>query len=82
MDLDLFRQWLLDNKGLMKKSAGDVVSRVKRVNKLIHLEPHTSYEGIVMILEKNEEFSKLSTFVKPQLKHSIRMYKEFIQESK
>lgn len=81
MEFDLFKHWLMYDKGLMKKSAGDIVSRVKRVNKLIDIEPSVSYESIVISLENNEEFRKLSTFVKPQLKHSIKLYKEYIQET-
>jgi hypothetical protein len=82
MEFGLFRKWLEDYKGLKQKSAGDVISRLKRVNKLIEVDSAAPYEKILLSLENNEEFKNLSLFVKPQLRQAIKLYKEFIQEIK
>ncbi|WP_273125257.1 hypothetical protein [Bacillus weihaiensis] len=80
MELDLFKQWLESNRGLKERSARDVVSRVRRVDKIIDSDLKESYETIVESLDNNEEFNKFSTYVKPQIKRAIKLYKEFIDE--
>lgn len=76
----LFKQWLEEHKGLKERSARDVTYRIKRVEKL-DVDLEDSYEHIVENLDKNEDFNQYSTYVKPQIKRAIKLYKDFIQEN-
>ncbi|MDR6125205.1 hypothetical protein QFZ87_004802 [Bacillus sp. SLBN-46] len=81
MELDLFKEWLEKNTGLKGKSVRDVISRLKRVEKIIDLNLNATYEQILEELDKNEEFSNLTTYVKPQIKRAVKLYKKFVQEN-
>jgi uncharacterized protein YabN with tetrapyrrole methylase and pyrophosphatase domain len=81
MDLDLFKDWLAKNTGLKGKSVRDVISRLRRVEKIIDLNLDATYEQILEELDKNEEFSNLTPFVKPQIKRAVKLYKKFVQEN-
>lgn len=80
MEIDLFREWLINDRGLKETSAKDVVSRLRRVDKIIEFNRDESYESIVESLDVNEEFNKFSTYVKPQVKRAIKLYKEFVEQ--
>lgn len=68
--------WLKEKKKIGNKSAHDYVSRVKRA-KLIE-----SFERVndlyIKNLEDNCEFISLSTSVKSQIRRSLRLYIEFL----
>lgn len=82
MELDSFKEWLINEKGLKTRSARDVASRARRVNKVIDIDINSPYETIVATLDKNEEFNKFSVYVKPQIKRAVKLYKEFQQKKK
>lgn len=66
------RDWIIKEKGYGTKSAGDVLSRIKRAQTLCGKENFSLEE-----LEKNKEFSKLSVSVKSQIRTAIRIRDEF-----
>jgi DNA (cytosine-5)-methyltransferase 1 len=77
-----FRVWLREIKSYTDRSAGNVVSRLKRVRKLIG--PAMRFNetiDIVHALEKTPEFSRFSPSVKSQLKRAIYLRSEFARRS-
>lgn len=73
-----FRVWLRETQLYTERSAGNVVSRLKRVRKLIG--PVTRFNetlDAVHALEKAPEFSRFSPSVKSQLKRAIYLHSEF-----
>lgn len=76
--MDDFKQWLTKVKGLSDKSAGDVLSRYKRVQKLYPFKAKEKESKILNGLEECAAFNKLSPFIRSQLKRSIRLYREFL----
>ena len=76
MELEKFRKWLIEVIGYKKKTAGDVVSRIHRVRKMINLPEQI--EPILMFqLQQNEDYRKLSHSVKSQLKKALLLLSEF-----
>ena len=70
-----FTDWLMKEKGYTSKSARDVLSRLKRVQKLLNTEnlPENCVDKLNMI----SEFSQLSFSVKSQLRRSVQLYTEY-----
>jgi hypothetical protein len=81
MNLDLFKDWIENNTGLKGKSARDVISRLKRVEKMIDINKFSTYEEILKELDENREFNTLTTYVKPQVKRALKLYIKFAQEN-
>jgi DNA (cytosine-5)-methyltransferase 1 len=73
-----FRDWLREKQCYTDRSAGNVVSRLKRVRKLIGpvMRFHETLDA-VLALEKVPEFARFSSSVKSQLKRSIYLHSEF-----
>jgi hypothetical protein len=63
-----FIEWIIKEKGYSDRSARDVVSRVKRANKICGKESFTLKE-----LEQNKEFENLSVSVKSQIRCAVRI---------
>lgn len=78
MDYIVFKQWLQDEKKMSTRSATDVVSRCKRINKMIDEE--NIDENTISILIDMEAFANMSTFIKSQLKRAATLYLEFSKE--
>lgn len=72
-----FKEWLMQNKKMKHRSARDVISRVKRVSKYVNVKMNVDDSDLVNLLEKNSEFSKLSKFVRPQMRRALILYREF-----
>ena len=72
----MFKEWLIEEKGIKKKVASDYMSRLNRVQRL------TGSNSISLAtlneLEQNEEFKKLSRSVKSELRVTIRRYVEYL----
>lgn len=75
MNYSYFKNWLLNSKNFTERSAKDVISRYKRVCRILQTEEITK-ESLVK-LSKIEEFDKNSTFIKSQLKRAISLYLEY-----
>ncbi|MFT8320405.1 MAG: hypothetical protein ABF649_05805 [Bacillus sp. (in: firmicutes)] len=76
---ELFKGWLENSKGLKRESVSDVLSRIRRVEKL-DVNVDIPFEKIIETLYNNDEFSNFNEYVKPQIKRAIKLYKEFIEE--
>jgi len=77
MNWDEFRNWLIQTLGFKKKSAIDVVSRVKRISKFIDIDSKIDQEDLRNQLNDNIEYSALSKFVRPQLRRAALLYWQF-----
>jgi DNA (cytosine-5)-methyltransferase 1 len=75
-----FRAWVRETQCYTDGSAGNVVSRLNRVRKLIGplMRFHDTLNA-VHALEKVPEFSRFSSSVKSQLKRAIDLHSEFVR---
>ncbi len=80
MDYLVFMQWLQDEKNMSVRSAKDVVSRCKRINRMT--EEEDIDEKTVSVLIEMEAYDNMSSFIKSQLKRAATLYLEFIKEGK
>lgn len=69
-----FREWLLSNTKYSDAAINDVVSRMKRADRMM---PWNSSETYLYYLEKNEDFSKMSVSVKSQIRKAVKYYIAF-----
>lgn len=76
-----FYEWLITQKNLKANSAGDVLSRVKRVNRSVSFS-RISHDRALEKLVVSEDYLSASNFVRPQLKRSLKFYFDFLRESK
>ena len=72
-----FKMWLHNNKDLSENAQGDVVSRLRRVNRILHVRdtPDAHY---IVDLEQSEGFQAIKPSVRSQLKRSVALYSEYI----
>ena len=63
-----FKDWIIKEKGYGDKSASDVISRVKRAQKLCEKEDFSNSD-----LEESKEFLSLSLTVKSQIRNAVRI---------
>ena len=78
MDYVVFKQWLQDEKNMSIRSATDVVSRCKRINRM--MEDEDINDRTVSILIEMESYDNMSSFIKSQLKRAATLYLEFSKE--
>lgn len=78
MDFDNFFDWLMNEKKLSKRSAKDVVSRLRRA--LAMVETEIIDETSLTKLNSSQRFDECSMFIKSQLRRSITLYNEFCVE--
>lgn len=78
MDYVVFRQWLQDEKNMSSRSATDVVSRCRRINKMT--EKENIDDNTVATLIEMEAFDSMSMFIKSQLKRAAALYMEFVKK--
>lgn len=73
-----FRHWLLRTQHYTERSAGNVLSRLKRAHRLIGSGKHfTDPRDEVHALQKSSEFCRLSTSVRSQLKRAVLLHSEY-----
>ena len=80
MDYVVFKQWLQDEKNMSIRSATDVVSRCKRINRMMEDED-INYRTVSILIEM-ESYDNMSSFIKSQLKRAATLYLEFSKEVK
>lgn len=80
MDYVVFKQWLQDEKNMSIRSATDVVSRCKRINRMTEKEDIN--DKTISILIEMESYDNMSSFIKSQLKRAATLYLEFSKEAK
>ena len=80
MDYVVFKQWLQDEKNMSIRSATDVVSRCKRINRMTDEEDIN--DKTISVLIEMESYDTMSSFIKSQLKRAATLYLEFSKEAK
>ena len=76
-DKDLrFVDWLIQIKRYSPRAASDVLSRIKRANRIITIEDH-SLENTLQALEQSDDFSLINKTVQSQIKRALRLYHEY-----
>lgn len=73
---DGFKEWLCNSKGLSDRSACDVISRIKRADKLCPYYDE-SIDAYLQRLDVDREFIALSMSIKSQLKRSWHLFAEY-----
>lgn len=76
-DLEDFRGWLMDGKDLLPRSAGNVVSRLKRARSFLGGKRFVDPRDATHALDKQGEFQKLTVTVRSQLRRALDLYAEF-----
>ncbi|MDR2602787.1 MAG: hypothetical protein LBC53_10140 [Spirochaetaceae bacterium] len=72
-----FCEWLQTTKALTKKSANDVVSRLKRAKNIIDVDVPVDIDALLFNFTRKTGFKALTTTVRSQLKRAIKLYREF-----
>lgn len=75
MNYDIFLNWLIDEKKLSQRAAKDVISRSKRICKILNI--NEIGDSTIEILNDNKEFSEKSMFIKSQLRRACNLWTEF-----
>lgn len=75
-DIEKFEYWLETDKLYNKKTAGSIVSRLKRANSIVSLL--NNRDAYVGKLESKEVYSGLSPSDKSHLKKSVQLYYEYV----
>lgn len=75
MDYIVFSEWLKNSKHFSERSVRDVVSRCKRVSKIVEQDDINNQTTELLI--ESESFNAMSVYIKSQLKRAIALYLEF-----
>lgn len=73
--MDTFLMWLSENHAFEERSCRDVVSRLKRAAKLIDIDSDLPDDELLFRLNSLDEFKKLSSPVKSQIKRAVTLYR-------
>ncbi len=74
-----FRTWLENNTGYSKRTISNTVSRLRRADSML---PWFEDEVYIFRLEQSEPYKTLSVIVRSQIKKAVKLYFEFIKNSK
>lgn len=77
MDCNEFKNWLQKKNKYTNASIKDIVSRLRRANKILVFRNEDIY---IFRLEQCEEFQKASVSVKSQIRRAIRLYFQYLEE--
>ncbi len=77
-DFEEFQQWLKKTK-YSNRVISDIISRLRRVNKIMPGEPDPTY---LFVLERSKDFLALESSVRSQLKKVVCLYIEYKLESR
>lgn len=75
--LEDFREWLSTHHSFNDRSAGNVLSRLKRARKLLGGRRFRDPRDAAHELHKHAEYAELSCSVRSQLKRAVELYFEF-----
>lgn len=79
MDFTKLLEWLINNKKMSKRSAKDVISRCGRVYRMLGI--NTLNNDTMEKLQECDEFKESSMFIKSQLKRTVALCLEFMNDS-
>lgn len=71
---DDFRKWLIENTSYSLPVISDIVSRMKRANRILEWSGEDVYQ---FRLEQVEEYKKMTASVRSQIKKAVKLYFEF-----
>jgi DNA (cytosine-5)-methyltransferase 1 len=74
MNIEHFRDWLVEEIEVSTRSASDVMSRLRRLSELISIDSKSDIADQLHRLSKNESFKLLSPSVRSQLRRSLKLY--------
>lgn len=69
-----FKNWLMKNTDYSTPVVSDIVSRVKRADKIFEWNEEDVYQ---YRLEQLEEYKKITVSVRSQIKKAVKLYSEF-----
>lgn len=75
MDYITFNGWLIETHEMSERSARDVISRCKRICKMLNTDEIT--DNTIPELLNNDEFHNSSMFVKSQLKRAASLWLDY-----
>lgn len=78
-DVEKFKRWLKTKTDYSERTISDVISRIKRSDKILNVDTD-DFRKYIYNLEITTEFNKLSPSVKSQMKKSISIYEKFLLE--
>lgn len=78
MDFAKLLEWLMNNKKMSKRSAKDVISRCGRVYRMLDISILDN--DTMGKLKQCEEFKESSMFIKSQLKRTVTLCLEFMND--
>lgn len=73
---DKLVEWLVEEKNMSVRSAKDVLSRCRRICRILDID--TIEETTLKQLIETEEYNECSMFIKSQLKRTVTLYSEFL----
>ena len=74
-----FEGWLSDQRQLTSRSAGNVASRLRRVQRMLGKQiVAADHRDVVHELTKRPEFQELTVSVRSQLKRAVQLHAEFM----
>ncbi|MEY8257490.1 hypothetical protein AAK706_07130 [Erysipelotrichaceae bacterium 66-17] len=77
MDCLGFKKWLVETCTYTEASIKDIISRLRRANNILEFKKEDVY---LFRLERCDEFKKLSVSVKSQIRKSVKLYFEYLNE--
>lgn len=77
IDLINFKLWLLDSTNYSERTISNIVSRFKRANSFVPWHSKAIYQ---FELEQCDDFQKLSSTVRSQIKKSVKLYSEYEEQ--
>ncbi len=72
-----FREWLDEKTNYKKATKSDIVSRLKRADKI---HPMVVEDVYLFYLSNEKEFQDMTASVKSQIRKAIKLYLEFRKE--
>ena len=78
MNCDEFKKWLKEKNKYTDASIKDIVSRLRRANNILTFQNEDIY---LFRLNQCEKFQKASVSVKSQIRRSVRLYFQYLEET-
>lgn len=72
-----FKKWLQEKNKYTDASIKDIVSRLRRANNILVFQNEDIY---LFRLEQCDEFKRASVSVKSQIRRSVRLYFQYLEE--
>lgn len=77
MNFEEFKKWLEHKNKYTSASIKDIVSRLRRANKILQFQNEDIY---LFKLSQCDEFKQASVSVRSQIRRSVKLYFQYIKE--